>query len=304
MFIKIGLLRNKSVLRIPLTGFPKSQAFLITKYGNQFTKAISVKNISQISFRNNENKPKEQYGLKSNSFLKTQIKNPKIKVNDILKTTRELKNKIIPKHENIYTLPNFLTATRLVAAPFVGYFILKHQINYALPLFIYSCVTDFLDGYLARKYNLKSIVGSIIDPMADKLLMIITSGALAYSNYDFPMYLAVLILGKDIFMGLSAIYIRYKTLPAPKTFIRYWDFSIPSVKVFPTTISKWNTGFQMLYITLAIFKPVVDGSGIFDANTLTLCSQMFEYYGYFVGTTTVLGGASYLWKKDAIKILK
>lgn len=217
------------------------------------------------------------------------------------KIITEPMKKIIPKHENIYTTPNFLTLTRLIAAPAIGYFIMKNQISIALPLFIYSCVTDFIDGMIARKYNLKTIVGSIIDPMADKLLMIITTASLALSN-EFPLYLASLILGKDIFMGLLAIVIRYRTLPAPKTFWRYWDFSIPSVKVTPTMISKFNTGFQMVYITITIFKPVI--CPLMTGDMLGLFNVAFEWYGYFVGLTTVLGGGSYLVSTNAVKAIK
>lgn len=204
----------------------------------------------------------------------------------------------IPKsilHENIYTVPNFLTMTRLVCAPAIGYYVLKSQIPVASSLFIYSCVTDFVDGYLARKYNSKTIVGSIIDPMADKLLMIITTASLA-SVGQFPLYLAGLILGKDVLMGLLAVYIRYRTLPAPKTMRRYWDFSIPSVKVVPTTVSKWNTGFQMLYISMAILQPIIGA-----VVPVEVFGSVLEYYGYFVGGTTVVAGASYLVSKDAVR---
>lgn len=238
--------------------------------------------------RHNSSSPKQPKLSQITSEIKTKIATP-IK-------------KIIPAHENIYTFPNLLTTTRLVIAPAVGYFIVKQQIMVALPLFIYCCVTDFVDGFIARKYNLKTIVGSIIDPMADKLLMISTTTALAVSTYDFPVYLAALILGKDILMGISAIFIRYRSLPEPKTFKRYWDFSIPTVKVSPTTISKYNTGFQMVYITVAIFKPVLEP--LLGAAGLDLFNNVFDWYGYFVGFTTIIAGGSYLWSRDAVKYLK
>ena len=52
------------------------------------------------------------------------------------------------------------------------------------------------------------------------------------------VWIAALILGKDAGLGIAAIYYRWISLPPPKTFWRYWDFSLPSAEVKPTTISK------------------------------------------------------------------
>lgn len=60
--------------------------------------------------------------------------------------------------------------------------------------------------------------------------------------------LAAVILGRDAILGLVAIYIRYISLPAPKTFVRYWDFSLPSAEVRPTGISKLNTALQLALV--------------------------------------------------------
>ena len=62
------------------------------------------------------------------------------------------------------------------------------------------------------------------------------------------MSLAVLILGRDVILALTAIYYRYISLPSPKTLARYWDFSLPSAEVRPTEISKVNTALQLLLI--------------------------------------------------------
>lgn len=82
-------------------------------------------------------------------------------------------------HENIYTVPNLLTASRIVAAPFIGYAILHDAHAWALGLFVYAGVSDLLDGWIARRWNLHTVVGSIIDPMADKLLMTVLTVCLA-----------------------------------------------------------------------------------------------------------------------------
>jgi cardiolipin synthase len=71
------------------------------------------------------------------------------------------------------------------------------------------------------------------------------------------VWLAVIILGRDVGLGISAIYYRWISLPPPKTFSRYWDFSLPSAEVRPTTISKYNTALQLGLMGLTITAPVV-----------------------------------------------
>lgn len=85
----------------------------------------------------------------------------------------------VSSHENIYTIPNILTSSRLVAAPFIGYCILHDHHAWALGLFAYAGITDLLDGWIARKWNQGTVVGTVIDPMADKILMTVLTVALA-----------------------------------------------------------------------------------------------------------------------------
>jgi cardiolipin synthase (CMP-forming) len=82
-------------------------------------------------------------------------------------------------HENIYTVPNLLTFSRLIAAPAIGYAILHDAHSWALGLFVYAGVSDLLDGWIARRWNLQTVVGSVVDPMADKTLMTVLTVCLA-----------------------------------------------------------------------------------------------------------------------------
>ncbi len=72
------------------------------------------------------------------------------------------------------------------------------------------------------------------------------------------VYLAGLILGRDVLLGFAAIYYRYISLPPPKTFARFWNFSLPSAEVHPTTISKVNTALQLGLIGATVGMPLVD----------------------------------------------
>lgn len=85
-------------------------------------------------------------------------------------------------HESPYTLPNALTLARIVACPFLGYAIVKGDFATATGILAVSGFTDWLDGYLARKWNQKSVLGSVIDPMADKMLMTTLVVALTYEG--------------------------------------------------------------------------------------------------------------------------
>ncbi|KAL4918052.1 CDP-alcohol phosphatidyltransferase-domain-containing protein [Aspergillus aurantiobrunneus] len=201
-------------------------------------------------------------------------------------------------HENIYTVPNILTFSRLVAAPLVGYFLVYDHHAMALALFAYAGITDLVDGYIARRYNLQTVVGTIIDPMADKSLMTIGVACLAV-NGSIPVWLAVIILGRDIGLAISAIYYRWISLPPPKTMARYWDFSLPSAEVKPTEISKVNTALQLLLVGSAIALPVVPEAFI-DAWNLKEAMAGFQY---LVAATTIWSGLSYVFSKDAVKIL-
>lgn len=169
-------------------------------------------------------------------------------------------------HEDIYTVPNFLTFTRLVAAPVVGYLVLHDAHAWAVGLFAYAGVTDLLDGWIARRWNRKTVVGTIIDPMADKALMTILTVCLAIKG-ALPVWVAAIILGRDVGLAISAIYYRWISLPPPKTFRRYWDFSLPSAEVRPTTISKYNTLFQLALVGLTTAAPLI---GADLAPTLTI----------------------------------
>lgn len=215
--------------------------------------------------------------------------------------TKEKSAAPITRRENIYTLPNFLTFTRLISAPAIGYLVVQGQTTWAVGLFTYSCITDFVDGYIARKYKLQTVVGSVIDPMADKFLMMTLAGTLAISG-SIPVYMAVLILGRDFLLGLSALYFRYISLPPPKTFMRYWDFSIPSAEVHPTTISKYNTFLQMMYVGWSLVNPVVLTA--VAAEWSPYLNTGLSVLEYTTATTTVLSGLSYVFSRNAVKILK
>ena len=208
-------------------------------------------------------------------------------------------------HENIYNIPNLLTVSRLFAAPACAYLLLHDHHKWALALFAYAGITDLIDGWMARRFKLQTVAGSVMDPMADKALMIILTVTLAVKG-AIPVYLATLILGRDASLALAAIYYRYASLPAPKTFLRYWDFSLPSSEVHPTTVSKYNTFLQLILIGSTLALPVITAGGQY-AGILQMSDQVLHqgmmYFQWLVAATTAWSGLSYAYLRNAVTIL-
>ena len=98
---------------------------------------------------------------------------------------------------SVVNLPNMLSWARLAAMPLTVWCILNNQLDTAFIIFVAAGVTDALDGFLARRLDLVSDFGRVIDPVADKALLVATYVALAYSGY-LPMWLAILVVGRDI----------------------------------------------------------------------------------------------------------
>lgn len=137
----------------------------------------------------------------------------------------------------------------------------------------------------------------MIDPMADKIMMTVLTVTLAWKG-AMPVWCAGIILSRDVLLAIAAIYYRYISLPPPKTFARYWDFSLPSAEVHPTGISKINTALQLGLIGWTVGLPLIMAHGGAEWVQTGLVGMQ-----YLVATTTIWSGASYVYNKDAVKIL-
>ncbi|KAI7082564.1 hypothetical protein KC352_g41190, partial [Hortaea werneckii] len=85
--------------------------------------------------------------------LKRSIENAKERTKAVREKVKSSLTNLTPR-ENIYNLPNFLTVSRLVAAPVTAYFLVHDHYKWALGLFAYAGITDLVDGWLARKWKL------------------------------------------------------------------------------------------------------------------------------------------------------
>ncbi|KAJ3073243.1 hypothetical protein HDU98_001925 [Podochytrium sp. JEL0797] len=199
-----------------------------------------------------------------------------------------------PSRENIYTLPNAITVARILASPVIGYYITAHQYPLALSLLAVAAVSDVVDGQIARRWNMKTHFGTVLDPAADKILMTVLTVSLCDAGLlSFP--LAALIIGRDVGLVLGTMVYRYTTLPAPKTWSRYWDVSLPSAEVSPPLISKFNTFLQLVLMWMSLAAPVF---GV-PAGHVGM-----EVLRWSVAVTTVASGSVYLFDRTLVRVVR
>jgi cardiolipin synthase len=98
-------------------------------------------------------------------------------------------------------LPNLLSLSRAVISPLFFWTIKGHNIKAFIVLAVWAMLSDFLDGFLARKLNSITRAGKIIDPVADKLCVIMAALALAFYS-DLPLILLIIIVARDILILL------------------------------------------------------------------------------------------------------
>jgi CDP-diacylglycerol--glycerol-3-phosphate 3-phosphatidyltransferase len=86
---------------------------------------------------------------------------------------------------NLLTLPNLLSLYRLIISPLAGFEIYKGNCKAASFLFLTAAVSDFFDGYFARKLNSETYLGVLLDPVADKVFVISFLFPLLFGNFQY-----------------------------------------------------------------------------------------------------------------------
>jgi CDP-diacylglycerol--glycerol-3-phosphate 3-phosphatidyltransferase len=139
----------------------------------------------------------------------------------------------------IWTIPNTLTVLRLLAAPGVAVMFLYFHRPWAdwlaLTLFVGAAITDWFDGYLARLWKQESKFGAMLDPIADKAMVVIAIMVITGYNGMNPWLIlpATLILFREVFVGGLREYLGDK-----------------SVLLKVTRLAKWKTTAQMIAIAV------------------------------------------------------
>lgn len=133
-------------------------------------------------------------------------------------------------------MPNVITLARLCAVPLAVWLVVQRQLDLAFWLFVAAGLSDAVDGWLARRSGTRSAVGAILDPMADKLLLVSMYVTLAFMQV-LPDWLAILVVFRDVLIvgGVLVLYV----LDQP-------------IAIRPLLISKLNTTLQIGLAALAL----------------------------------------------------
>src|SRR5262245_41511755 len=165
-------------------------------------------------------------------------------------------------------IPNALCVLRILLVAPVAYLLSEGEYRLTLWLFAFAAFTDGLDGFLAKRFGWMSELGRILDPLADKILLVgvfLTLAALGLV----PVWLAATAVARDMIITTGAI--MYNSL-----------YGYPHGR--PTAVSKLNTLCQILYLLLVV-----------AANALGEQPQLaLTFMGALVFVTTVVSGMDYV----------
>jgi len=137
---------------------------------------------------------------------------------------------------SLRNLPNLLSLLRIALVPPVVFYLLQHHYMPALILFVVAGVTDSLDGWLAKRFNWQSALGEILDPLADKLLLVSSYISFAWLEL-LPMWLVLSVILRDVIIVGGGLLYR---------------FFFGAVVISPTYISKLNTLMQIVLIAVML----------------------------------------------------
>ena len=135
-------------------------------------------------------------------------------------------------------IPNIITVFRILLVYPVNHYLLQRQFGFALALFILAGLSDGLDGFLAKHFHWQSRLGSFLDPVADKLLLVSSFLSLTWIGLV-PVWLTATVVLRDFIIlgGAIAYYFLHKPFEGQ-----------------PHWVSKVNTFFQLLLVVSVLFS--------------------------------------------------
>ena len=133
-------------------------------------------------------------------------------------------------------LPNYITLVRVILIPFFINLMIYGYYREALAVFVLACVTDALDGMIARLTNTQTELGAFLDPMADKLLILSAFITLVLLG-KLPVWLVIVVVSRDVILTIGSLVIYFTTR---------------DLKIKPSIIGKGTTVMQLIIITLSL----------------------------------------------------
>ena len=177
---------------------------------------------------------------------------------------------------NLSFIPNLITVLRIFLIPPIIWLLLAQQYGMALIMFAIAGFSDALDGYLARRFHWFSWWGSVLDPLADKLLQVSSYIALAWMGH-LPVWLVGAIVARDIIIVSGAL---------------VYHSHIAEFEAAPTLASKLNTLLQIALVLMVILH----------VGVYALPAVLIQVMIWLVLASTVYSGADYVyhWTRKAI----
>ena len=166
------------------------------------------------------------------------------------------------------SLPNIITGLRLLAVPVVVALLLDNAFIAAFWLIVAAGVSDGLDGFLAKRLDAVTRLGTYLDPIADKLLLVSVSLCLAHLGF-LPGWFVALVLLRDLLIIGGVVLSGAIEL---------------DLKITPLFVSKMNTLLQIILIVFTV------GQAAVGAHLPAVVTGIV----YLVTVTTILSGTSYL----------
>src|SRR5688572_6163208 len=168
----------------------------------------------------------------------------------------------------VTTLPNLLTLGRIAAIPVICVFVASgwELLQWlALLLFIAAAVTDWLDGFLARRMNLSSALGKMLDPIADKLLVAALLVTLAWTRQLSALDLipAIAILMREMLVAGLREYLGAAGISVPVSFL-----------------AKWKTTVQLVALALILAAPMLLGLDFIAPLALWIAALLTVWTGW------------------------
>lgn len=152
----------------------------------------------------------------------------------------------------MFTIPNMITLARLVCVPVLAWLMLTGHFVLAFWLFVLAGISDAVDGIIARWFNQKSALGALLDPLADKALLVMAFVVLAIVG-AVPIWLLVLVVTRDVFIIAGVAIAQWTSRP---------------LTIRPVMISKATTAFQILLVATLMAKLGLDWQSPPLADTL------------------------------------
>ncbi|GMH15794.1 hypothetical protein Nepgr_017635 [Nepenthes gracilis] len=187
--------------------------------------------------------------------------------------------------DSFLNLPNLISFSRLLSGPLLGWMIVNEWYLPAFTGLAIAGATDWLDGFLARRMGINTIIGSYLDPLADKVLIGCVALAMVENNLLHPGLIGLVVL-RDVVLVCGAAYKRASNLDWEwKSWSDFFNpYGTRLERIEPLFISKVNTVLQLVLIAAALLQPEF---GTPETRTY------ITYLGWLVASTTVASTAAY-----------